>query len=74
MYASRTVCALMVMPRSRSMSMLNRAPASTISRFREARRSDFDQAVGQRRLAVVDMRDDREVADVVEGMGGHGCL
>jgi hypothetical protein len=29
----------------------------------------LEQAVGQRRLAVVDVRDDAEVADVVEGHG-----
>ncbi len=33
----------------------------------------LDQAVGERRLAVVDMRDDGEVADVVERCGGHGA-
>ncbi len=32
----------------------------------------LDEAVGERRLAVVDMGDDGEVADVVERMGGHG--
>src|SRR5690606_27077691 len=31
---------------------------------------ELDQPVGQRRLAVVDMRDDREVADMVRF--GHG--
>ena len=30
----------------------------------------LEDAVGQRRLAVVDVRDDREVADAVDG--GHG--
>ena len=34
----------------------------------------LDQAIGQRRLAMVDMRDDRKVADLVErsGHGGRG--
>ena len=33
----------------------------------------LDQPVGERRLAVVDMRDDREIADVVEFVGAaHG--
>ena len=31
----------------------------------------LDQPVGQRRLAVVDMGDDGEVADIVDRMGGH---
>ncbi len=31
----------------------------------------LDEAVGERRLAMVDMRDDREVADTVE-RNGHG--
>src|SRR6185312_8656475 len=34
----------------------------------------LDQPVSERRLAVVDMRDDGEVADVVEGAGGHRGL
>ena len=33
---------------------------------------ELDQPVGQRRLAVVDMGDDREVADVFDGRGRHG--
>ena len=32
----------------------------------------LDEPVGERRLAVVDVRDDGEVADVVERCGGHG--
>ena len=32
----------------------------------------LDQAVGQRRLAVVDVGDDGEVANGLDGMGGHG--
>ncbi len=32
---------------------------------------ELDQPVGERRLAVIDMRDDGEVADVVDGPGGH---
>ena len=31
----------------------------------------LDQPVGERRLAVVDMRDDREVADIGDRVGGH---
>ena len=33
----------------------------------------LEQAVGERRLAVVDVRDDREVADV-RVRGGHGAV
>ena len=33
----------------------------------------LDQPVGQRRLAVVDMGDDGEVADVALRYGGHGA-
>ena len=33
----------------------------------------LDQPVGERRLAVVDMGDDREIADIVDGVGGHGA-
>jgi hypothetical protein len=32
----------------------------------------LDQPVGQGRLAVVDMRDDGEIADVIEGRGHQG--
>ena len=32
----------------------------------------LDQPVGERRLAVVDMGDDGEIADVVDRVGGHG--
>ena len=31
----------------------------------------LDQAISQRRLAVVDMGNDREVADIVDGTGAH---
>src|SRR6202040_4014702 len=34
---------------------------------------ELDQPVGQGRFAVVDMRDDREVADVVDGGRRHGA-
>src|SRR5262249_10115767 len=34
--------------------------------------AELDQAIGQRRLAMVDMCDDREVADAVDGL--HGAL
>ena len=58
---SRTACALMVMPRSRSRSMLSRT-CSSISRAWQ-RAGQLEQTVGQRRLAVVDVGDDGEVAD-----------
>ena len=32
----------------------------------------LDQPVGQRRFAVVDMRHDGEVADIIDGVSGHG--
>ncbi len=32
----------------------------------------LDEPVGERRLAVVDMGDNGEVADIVDRMGGHG--
>jgi hypothetical protein len=31
----------------------------------------LDEPVGERRFAMVDMGDDREIADVVDGMRGH---
>src|SRR5262249_11184695 len=34
---------------------------------------ELDQPVGQGRLAMVDMRDDREIADVVDGARRHGA-
>ena len=58
----RTVCALMVMPRSRSRSMASSTWAC-ISRGGQ-RTGEFEQAVGEGGLAVIDVRDDREVADV----------
>ena len=33
----------------------------------------LDQPVGERRFAMVDMRDDGEVANIADGMGGHVC-
>ena len=53
----------MVMPRSRSRSMESRT-CSIISRC-DKRAGVLEQAVGQRRLAVVDVRDDREISDVL---------
>ena len=38
------------------------------------RAAKLDQPVGQRRLAVVDMRDDREIADVFLGGCRHGAV
>ena len=52
----------MVMPRSRSRSMLSRNCAS-ISRACSAPVS-LEEPVGERRLAVIDVGDDREIADV----------
>ena len=33
----------------------------------------LDQPVGERRFAMVDMGDDGEIADIVDGMGRHAC-
>jgi hypothetical protein len=64
----------MVMPRSRSMSIESRT-CSFISR--SVRPPHLDQPVGERRLAMVDMGDDGEVADMVFEAISHlqiGCL
>ena len=60
-HETRTACALIVMPRSRSRSI----ESSSWARMSRAddRLGDLEDAVGERRLAVVDVRDDREVAD-----------
>ena len=58
---SRTACALMVMPRSRSMSIRSRYWAR-IDRSSTTPVS-LQHPVGQRRLAVVDVGDDAEVPD-----------
>ena len=55
----------MVIPRSRSRSIESRN-CSLISRWVRAP-VRLHQAVGERGLAVVDVRDDREVADVLQG-------
>jgi hypothetical protein len=57
----RTVCALMVMPRSFSISMLSRTCADISRSVSPPVR--LDQPIGQRRLAVIDVRDDAEIAD-----------
>ena len=41
-----------------------------LARFEPA--GELDQPVGQRRLAVVDMGDDGEIADILDGDGRHG--
>ncbi len=41
------------------------------ARFEPA--GELNQPVGERRFAVVDMGDDREIADVFDGVGGHGA-
>ena len=60
----------MVMPRSRSMSIEFEHLLLHLARVEPA--GELDQPVGQRRLAVVDMRDDGEVADIVDGNSRHG--
>ena len=62
-HSSRTVCALMVIPRSCSMSILSSIwPCGHLALGEPA--GALDQPVGERRLAMVDMGDDREIADV----------
>lgn len=38
------------------------------------RTAGLDQPVSQRGLSMVDMRDDREIADLGEGRAGHGAI
>ena len=52
----------MVMPRSRSRSMVS-STCAIISRWRQ-RAGDFEQAIGKRRFAVIDVRNDAEIPDV----------
>ena len=58
----------MVMPRSRSISIESSTCSVHLALLEAA--GELDQPVGERRLAVVDMRDDREIADVLDGEGG----
>ena len=60
-HVTRTACALIVIPRSRSRS-IESSSCSRISPLRDGV-GQLEDAVGERRLAVVDVRDDREVAD-----------
>jgi hypothetical protein len=62
----------MVMPRSRSISMESSTCSLHLALAQSA--AHLDQAVGQRRLAVVDVGDDGEVADAGgrNGGGRHG--
>jgi len=57
----RTVCALMVMPRSRSMSIVSRYCARSSRASATAARASGCMPVGEGRLAVVDVGDDGEV-------------
>ena len=43
-----------------------------IARFNRSR--DFEQTVGKRRLPVIDMRDDAEVADALRDVGAVGVF
>ena len=64
--------AWIVMPRSRSRSSLS-ITRSTTAWLARKRAGLAQQCIDQRRLAVVDVRDDREVAEVFAGLGGvHG--
>ena len=62
-YCSAAVCALIVMPRSRSRSMESSTCASISRSLKPA--AQLDEAVGQRGFAVVDVGDDGKVADVL---------
>ena len=68
---TRTAWALIVMPRSRSRSIESSSCGPVLARVHGA--GDLEDAVGQRRLPVVDVGDDREVADVPGG-SGHGAV
>ena len=59
--ACRTAWLLIVMPRSRSMSIRSRYCARIVPLVDDA--GELQHPVGQRRLAVVDVGDDAEVAD-----------
>ena len=67
----RTAWALMVMPRSRSRSMESSTWACISRAVSDA--GQLQQAVGQRGFAVVDVRDDGEIAEEsgVHGYGGQ---
>ena len=67
-YFIDTGWALIVMPRARSSAMSS-SNCSFISRLAD-RAGEFQQPIGQRALAVVDVGDDREIADEL-GIG-HG--
>ena len=59
----------MVMPRSRSISIEFEHLLLHLAQLEPA--GGLDQPVGERRFAMVDMGDDGEIADMVEGRG-HG--
>jgi predicted thioredoxin/glutaredoxin len=63
LYLSAAVCALMVIPRSFSMS-IESSTCSSISRSLQAATA-LDQAVGQRGFAVINVRNDRKISDVI---------
>ena len=66
----RAVWALIVMPRSRSRSILSRNCVALLAR--RERLGGVEQPIGERALAVVDVRDDAEVADVRAGRSRAG--
>ena len=65
----RTVWALMVIPRSRSISIVVEHLLGHLALGQRA--GLLDQAVRERRLAVVDVGDDREIPDRFDGMRAH---
>jgi hypothetical protein len=58
----RTVCALMVMPLPLQLHVVEELRLGLAGGDGAG---ELQQAVGQRRLAVVDVGDDREIADVL---------
>ena len=62
---------LIVMPRSRSRIHRVEDLVPKLPVLASAPQA-LDQAVGERGLPVVDVRDDAEVADVLHGGGGSG--
>jgi len=70
-HATRTFWALMVIPRSLSMSIESRY-CSRIWRGRP--HGQLEDAVRQGRLAVIDVADDGEIADAVDGEHGTASV
>ena len=69
--ASVTLCALMVMPRSRSRSMRVEHLGLHLPRVETA--AFLDESIGQSRFAVINMSNDGKIADILHlGLGAVG--